>query len=76
MGHLTGEQLESILWGGAEMPEHVDGCPRCRARLDEKYALADQVRRLFSSIHADSGLAGQILAHITAAHPRTAVTPA
>ena len=76
MAHLTGEQLESILWGGAEMPEHVDRCPRCGARLDEKYALANQVRRVFSSLHVGPGLAGQILAHITTARPRTAVTPA
>ncbi len=44
MGHLTGEQLESILWGTVEMLEHVDDCSCCRARLDEKYALASQVR--------------------------------
>jgi hypothetical protein len=76
MDHLTGEQLESILWGGAEMPQHVDRCSQCRARLDEKYVLANQVRRVFSSVHAASGSAGQILAHIAAARPRATVTPA
>ncbi len=76
MGHLTGEQLESILWGGVEMPEHVDWCPRCRACLDEKHALARHVRRVFSSVHASSGLAGRILAHLGAARPGAAVTSA
>ena len=76
MGHLTGEQLEGILWGDVEMPEHVDWCPRCRARLDEKYALADQLRRAFVSIHAGSGLVRQILALVAAARPSVTVTPA
>ncbi len=76
MGHLTGEQLESILWGGADMPEHVDYCSRCRARLDEKYALASHVRRVYCSVHAASGSAGRILAHVAAARARATVTPA
>ncbi len=76
MGHLTGEQLESILWGGAEMPEHVDWCSRCRARLDEKYALVSQVRWIYSSVHAASSSAGRILAHVAAARARATVTPA
>lgn len=76
MGHLTGEHLESILWGGAEMPEHIDCCPRCRARLNEKYALAYQVRRAFSPVHVRSDLARRILGRIAAAQPAPAVTSA
>jgi hypothetical protein len=67
MNHLTEEQLEDILQGGAGVPEHLDRCAQCRARLEEKRALAKRVHRAFSSIHADSGLADRIRARIAAA---------
>jgi len=44
--------------------------------LEEKYALADQLRRAFVSIHAGSGLVRQILALVAAARPSVTVTPA
>jgi len=74
MGHLTEDCFEDILWGGGAIPEHVDWCVRCRARLQEKYALAHLMRRTFSSVHADPGLAGRILAQLAAVRSRTAVT--
>jgi anti-sigma factor RsiW len=59
MGHLTEEQFEDILQDRVEVPEHVDQCPECRHRLDEKRALARRVNKAFSSIHAGAdSLAG------------------
>ncbi len=76
MSHLTEGQLEDILQGRAEVPEHVDQCPECRDRLDEKRALARRVSKAFSSIHAGADLAGRIRAEIAAAGQRTAGTDA
>ncbi len=76
MSHLTDEQLEDILQGRAEVPEHVDRCPECRDRLGEKRALARRVNKAFSSIHAGAGLADRIRAEITAAGQSTARTEA
>lgn len=76
MGHLTEEQFEDILQGRAEAPEHVDQCPQCRDRLDEKRALARRVSKAFSSIHAGAGLAGRIRAEIAAAGGPAAGTTA
>ncbi len=67
MSHLTEEQFEDILQGRAEVPEHVDQCPQCRADLDEKRALARRVSEVFSSVHAGPDLAARIQAHVTAA---------
>jgi hypothetical protein len=67
MGHLTEEQFEDIVQGRAEVPEHVDRCPECRARLDEKRALARRLSKVFSSIHASADLAGRIRAGTAAA---------
>jgi len=71
MSHLTDEQLEDILQGRAEAPDHVDQCPRCQARLSEQRALARRVSKAFSSIHAGADLAGRIRADIAAARPTT-----
>jgi hypothetical protein len=73
MSHLTEEQFEDILQGRAEVPEHVDRCPRCRAYLDEKRALVRRVAQAFSSVHASPGLAARIQAHVTAAGRPAAV---
>jgi hypothetical protein len=72
MSHLTEGQFEDILQGRAGVPEHVDQCSRCRARLDEKRVLADRVRTAFSSIHAGPDLAERIQAQIAAAPPAAA----
>jgi hypothetical protein len=67
MSHLTEGQFEDILQGRAERPAHVDQCARCRARLDEKRALARRVHMAFSSIHAGADLADRIQTEIAAA---------
>lgn len=66
MSHLTEEQFEDILQGRAEASGHLDRCPECRHRLDEKRALARRVSQAFSSIHASAGLAGRIRTEIAA----------
>ena len=71
MSHLTDEQLEDILQGRTEAPEHVDQCPECRARLSGKRALARRVNKAFSSIHAGADLAGRIRAEIATTCPTT-----
>ncbi len=73
MSHLTQEQFEDILQGRAEVPEHVDQCPQCRAYLEEKRALARRVAKAFSSVHAPPSLAARIEARITAAGRPAAV---
>lgn len=75
MSHLTEEQFEDVLQGRANVPEHVDRCPQCRARLEEKRALVDRLRQSFSSIHAGADLAGRIRTRIAAAG-QTATVPA
>jgi len=66
MSHLTQEQFEEILQGGGRVPEHVDQCPDCRARLEEKRALAQRVRGAFSAVQAGADLANRIRADIAA----------
>jgi len=66
MNHLTDEQFEDILHGNTNVPEHVERCARCRARLDEKRAVARRVHQAFSSIQAPPGLADRIRAGIAA----------
>ncbi len=51
MSHLREGQLEDILQGRTRAPEHLDRCPQCRARLDEKRALARRMCKAFSSIY-------------------------
>ncbi len=51
MSHLRETQLEDIRRGGARAPEHLDQCPQCRARLDEKRALARRMCKAFTSVH-------------------------
>lgn len=73
MSHLAEGQFEDILQGRAEVPEHVDGCPQCRARLEEKRALAHCVHRAFSSVHASTDLGDRIRARLAAGQPRAEV---
>ena len=72
MSHLTPEQLEDILQGRAEAPEHLDGCSWCQARLEEERALAERVHRAFSALHAGAGLTDRIRAQIAAGRPADA----
>jgi len=67
MSHLMDEELEDILWGGAGVPEHLNWCRRCSARLSEKYVLADRVHRAFVAIHAGSHLTDRIQGQIATA---------
>jgi len=71
MSHLTDEQLEDILQGHGRAGEHVEWCPQCRARLDEKRALARRVRRAVLAIHAGTDLADRLQVRATAAGPGT-----
>jgi anti-sigma factor RsiW len=70
MSHLTEEQFEDILKGDTGVSEHVARCPDCRARLDEKRALARRVRGAFSSIQAGPDLVGRIRSDIAGAQVR------
>lgn len=67
MSHLTQEQFEDILQGGQKVPDHIDQCPDCRARLEEKRALAQRVRGTFSAIQAGADLTNRIRADVAAA---------
>lgn len=73
MSHLTAEQFENILSGGAGIPEHLAWCFQCSARLHEKYALAHRLQRAFFSIHAGAALGERICAQIAAAEARLAI---
>jgi anti-sigma factor RsiW len=75
MSHLTEELFEDILRDPAHLPEHVEHCPLCRARLDEKRALAQRVRRAFSALQAPAGLADRIRAGVAALGEPAAAAP-
>ncbi len=66
MSHLTEEQFEDLLRDAAHFPEHVDGCPLCRARFDEKYAIVQRIRQASLSIQAPPVLADRIRAGVAA----------
>lgn len=70
MSHLTQEQFEDILRDGAHVPEHIAECPDCRARLEEKRALARRVRGAFSSLQAGPDLLGRIRSGMAAPETR------
>jgi anti-sigma factor RsiW len=74
MSHLTDGQCEDILHGSTSVPEHVAGCAICRARLEEKRAIAERVRRALGSIEAPPALAEQIRARIAAARGPSGLT--
>ncbi len=72
MSHLTDEQLEDILQGNLERPEHLEQCPECLGRLAEARALVQRLRQAFSSVHASGPLADRIRAALTARLPAAA----
>ena len=74
MNHLTEEQFEDILRGETQVPDHVEKCPECRARLAEKRALTERVRKTFTSVRASSGLADRIRASVGRATDTAAAT--
>ena len=63
MNHLTDEQFEDIL-RGAPVPDHINECAECCARLAEKRALAARARKAFASVHASPQLASRIRANL------------
>jgi anti-sigma factor RsiW len=75
MSHLTEEQFEDLLRDTAHVPEHVDGCPLCRARFDETYALVQRVRQASRSIQAPPVLADRIRAGVAALAEPAATAP-
>ncbi len=75
MSHLTQEQFEEILQRDGPIPEHVDQCPECRARLEEKRALARKVRGAFSAIQAEPDLLNRIRADMAAGQAASSAKP-
>lgn len=75
MNHLTDEQFEDIIRDKAAAPQHLDDCPDCRARLDEKRALAKTLRHAFTSVRPAPALAERIRARLGEASTTTQ-TPA
>ena len=66
MSHLTDGQFEDVLNGNMSIPEHVAGCAICRARLEEKRAIAQRVRRAFDCVEVPPALAERIRATVAA----------
>lgn len=60
MSHLTEEQFEEEMQGGAAANEHLGQCGQCRERLAEKEALAARLRSAFTDIKSEEGLAERI----------------
>jgi anti-sigma factor RsiW len=75
MSHLTEEQFEDLLRDTTHIPRHVDGCPLCRARFDETYALVQRVRQASLSIQAPPVLADRIRAGVAALAESAATAP-
>ncbi len=50
MNHLTNEQLEQILQGIDDHSDHLKDCENCRARLEEKKAIASRLRKAFENV--------------------------
>lgn len=50
MNHLTNEQLEQMLQGIDDHSDHLKDCENCRARLEEKKAIADRLRTAFENV--------------------------
>jgi len=72
MSHLTDEQFEDILHGNTSVPEHVADCAVCRARLEEKRAIAKRVRKAFDSIETPAALADRIRAAVASSQESSA----
>ena len=60
MEHLTDQQFEQILAGGAGDSTHLKECELCQGRLNEFQAVQTRLVRAFSSVHADQKLLEQV----------------
>jgi len=72
--HLTDEQFEDVLAGGAR-PEHLGQCPACRDRLEELQALRGRLKSAFAPIHASEGLARRVREKLASAAQRSPQLP-
>jgi len=73
MNHLTDEQFEDLLQGGATEPAHLAECRACRDRLAEHRAVRARLRSSFASVRADAALAERIRRSV--GEPRPAAAP-
>lgn len=68
MTHLTDGQFEDILQGQIQAPDHLEACPDCRTLLAERRAIAERLRKTFTSVRAGTELASRIRANIEPAN--------
>ena len=69
MTHLTDEQFEDLLQGGAPEPAHIAECQACRERLAEHRAVRARLRASFASVSAGESLAERVRRSARAARP-------
>lgn len=60
MNHLSDEQLEMIMLAGSDDSGHLQQCPQCSDRLQEKASLAKRLRSAYASLSAGEGLKARI----------------
>ena len=53
MSHLTTEQLDEIVRGLIDQPDHVTGCEICQGRVAEANAVRGRLRTAFASVEPD-----------------------
>ena len=76
MTHLSDEQFEDILAGGAPEPSHLVQCDRCGDKLAELRAMRSRLRSAFASVHPSAELLSNIQGNARQAIIRkTSVTP-
>lgn len=71
MSHLTNEQLEDILAGQMQQPEHLRECEFCGSRLAEKRVLANRLKTAFEGLKPPPTLC-ETIRHRLAAEPQVA----
>ena len=62
MTHLSDEQFEDVLAGGAPEPDHLVQCEHCRDKLMERRALRSRLRSAFATVHPSAELVSNIQA--------------
>ena len=60
MTHLSDEQFEDVLAGGAPEGDHLVQCEHCREKLAERRAMRSRLRSAFGTIHASADLLSSI----------------